>query len=149
MDAVLQRKAGAVAHHDVRQLEQSLPLVPGVQLQKCVAAHQQAQRLCRAQLGTQFAQGIHRIAGRGALDFALVQHESRLIGDRQPHHRAAMLRGYLRRIAMRRRAGGNETDLPEIRQLQHLLGKTQMPVMDRVERPAQDANRHADRFFAH
>ena len=55
------RKAGALTHHDVRQLEQLLPFVPGVQLQKRIAAHQQAQRLCRAQLGAQFAQRVHRI----------------------------------------------------------------------------------------
>ena len=50
---------------------------------------------------------------------------------------------------MRRRSGGNETDLPEMCQFEHFLGKTQMPVMNRVERTAQDADRNTDRSFVH
>ncbi len=37
---------------------------------------------------------------------------------------------------MRRRAGGDETDLPEICEFQHFLGKPQMPEMNRIERAA-------------
>jgi len=123
VDAFLQREAGAIADHDVRQLEQLLPFMPGMQLQEGVAAHQQAQRLRRPQLGAQFAQRVHRIARRVSPDFAVIQHKSGLVGDCQLHHRAAVLRGHLRRIAVRRYAGGNETDLPEVRQLQHFFGK--------------------------
>jgi len=41
---------------------------------------------------------------------------------------------------MRRRTGGNETDLLKIRQLEHFLGEPQMPIMYRVERAAQDTD---------
>jgi hypothetical protein len=44
-----------------------------------------------------------------------------------------------------RRAGGDETYLPEIGKLKHFLGKPQMPIMNRIKCAAQNP----DRFFAH
>ena len=48
---------------------------------------------------------------------------------------------------MRRCAGGDETDLAEICQFEHLLSEAQMPVMNRIECSAQNANRTTDRLF--
>ena len=145
MDAIYQCKTGTITDNDVRQLEQLLPLVPSVQLQKCVAAHQQTQRLRRTQLGAQFLQSVHCVAGCGALNFTCIQHECRLIGDRQLHHRTAVLGRYLRHSTMRRRASGNEANMLEIGEFKHFLCETQMSEMDRVKRAAQNSNG----FFAH
>ena len=54
------------------------PFMPGVQLQEGIAAHQQAQRLLRTQLGAQRAQRVHAIAGIGAVCFAFIQSKAAL-----------------------------------------------------------------------
>ena len=48
---------------------------------------------------------------------------------------------------MRWRPGGDEADLPESRQFEHFLGKTQVPEVDRVERPAQYTHGDAGRWI--
>ena len=126
-------KAGATAYHDMRQLEQLLPFAPALQLQKCIAAHQQAQGLDGAQLGAQLAQGVHGITGSGAMDFAQVEREGGLLGYRELHHRAAVQRTGLRGAAMGRLTGGYEADLAQPCQLQHFFGEAQMTEMEGVK----------------
>src|SRR5437667_54131 len=65
--------------------------------------------------------------------------EARHAGHRQLEHAQAVLR---RRQALlvRRERRGHEPDLVQPLRLAHLLRGAQVPQMDRVERPAEDAD---------
>lgn len=141
VNAFFQRISGAISHHDMRQFEQSFPFAPGMQLQKCISTHQQAKRLFFSKFCAHFAQGVHRVTGIAAPYFTVIQLESRLIGNCQPHHCTAMPCGYLRLVAMWRNAGRHETDFAEIGKFQHFFGQAQVPEMNRIERAAQYAYR--------
>ena len=126
--------------HDVRQFEQALPFMPCMQLQEGIAAHQQAQRALRAEFAAQRSQRVHRVTGIGAMNLAFIQNESGIALQCQTRHIQPLLCAGVRRFAVRWGAAGNKMHGNQTALLQRLLRQTQMPVVDRVEGAAEDAD---------
>ena len=60
---------------------------------------------------------------------------------RPQHHLEPLLRGYLRRAAMRRLPGGNPAHPAEAKVVNRLLGQPQVTEMNGVESAAENAER--------
>ena len=127
------RSAGALQYHDMRQLEQAFPFVPGVQLQECIAAKDEAQRLFGAKLGAQCGERFHGIAGVGAEHLVHIDEKVGMPVQGQAHHFPAGLCGSLRCCAVRRRAAGDEAHLGKLALLQRFLRDAQMPIVNGIE----------------
>jgi hypothetical protein len=70
------------------------------------------------------------------MDLALVDYEMRVALQRQLHHRQAVRRTGMGRVAVRRRAARDEADGTEAALFKSFLREPEMPEVDRVERAA-------------
>ncbi len=77
--------SGAGRNSDMRKLGDLLPVAPGVEACELVRAHDQHERLV-GKLGTQGAQRIDGVRHSTTLDFAHVEHKSRVFRDCKLHH---------------------------------------------------------------
>src|SRR5690606_9291006 len=86
----------------------------------------------------QLAQRVHGVAAGAGAQFALVSFELRLVLQGEAQHRDAVLAGGAGRLAVMRRAGGNEEDLFERELAPRRPRHGEMRVVDRIEGAAQD-----------
>src|SRR4249919_1447295 len=128
--------------HEMAELEQRAPVVPGRELAEGIVADQPGQRCFRRQLAAQFAQGVDGVRVAGALELAAIEKKVFLPGDRQRDHAHALLGTRTWCRAMRRIAGGQEVDLARER-IARSRGDRDVPGVYRIERAAvEDAQHH-------
>ena len=88
----------------------------------------------------QLGQRVDGVGRAGAAHFAIVHDESRLVGHRGAHHRHAQRSIRQRAFAMRWIARRKETHFGELQRLPQLECGAQVPVVDRIEGSAEEAN---------
>ena len=97
----------------------------------------------RERCGNSCAQLGQRVDGVGrarAAHFAIVDDERRLVGHRRAHHGDAQRSIGQRAFAMRRIARRQEAHFGELQRLPQLEGGAQVPVVDRIEGSAEQAD---------
>ena len=125
-------------------MQQFPVFLPGCDLQKCIKAGQKIYSGVRRITLTQIPQRVNSICGSG--QFGFNRRTNKLPSADQgcmQHFDPIAERGELRRRLMRRSGGRYKDNLIESALRQRIFCKTQMPVMDRVEGPAEKAD-----FFA-
>ena len=112
-----------------------------------VLAEDQDQGLATT-LRAQFLQRQDRVGRTRPAEFTIVDQESGIIPDRSAQHREARRGIGQWRRAVRRVARRHECDGFEAEQLVELMGRAQVPEVDRVEHPAEQAEwaQARDRF---
>ncbi len=134
--------------HDMDERHEFRDAVPEVDARECVHADDQHDRL-RAALGAQLLERQDRVGRAGTPKLAVVHHEVRIVADGGPDHFEPGRRVGKRRRAVRRFAGRHECDGFEAEQFVELVRRAQVPVVDRVEHPAEHAERpHQPRSIA-
>ncbi len=144
------RRAGAFARSratpgrptttTVREAEQFAPAVPGGKSEKRIGADDERERTRRVFL-SQILESEHRIARAGSHDFARVDFEFRMVGERKPDHGEAIRRRRHRRRAVRRYAGRDQAHRGERQCAGKLARELEVPAVNRVESAAEDAER--------
>ena len=135
------RKPGAVRDGNMGQREDVAPAVPGRQAGKGISADKQDQRLPGAEFATQAFEGMHGVARGGGLDLAGIHRKMVVFRGRPQHHLEPLLRGYLRRAAMRRLPGGDPAHPAEAKVVNRFLGQPQVAEMNGVESATENAER--------
>ena len=116
--------------------------MPKLQIARRVGPHQHGELPARFALPER-PNSVHRIGGPGALELDPLEGEARLPGDRQAHHAGTRLRrGRVATNLERLLAGGDEAKFLEPERLDDGLGDEQMAVVDGVEGPAEETDRH-------
>ena len=128
---------------EVGQLEQLLGVLPRDDLGEGVGAGDEEQ-LVVGPFCLDVAQGVDRERRSGSVDVDAADGEARVGGRRDDGHEVAVLGGRDVPVGLLPRlAGGDEDDLVEVEPRLDLTGGHEVAVVDRVERPAHDAEAHA------
>src|SRR5215472_6716280 len=130
---------GPMGDDDVGEPEELAPAMPARQAEEGVHAEQQAQRPLWV-LAAQLAERVDRVRETGAAYLAVVDHETRLVRNRGPHHREPLLRACIQVVTVRGAPGREETHLGEPELLPQLERGAQMPAVDRIEAAAEEAD---------
>jgi hypothetical protein len=112
-----------------------------VQSPEGVRAQNQAERNVIPQIIAQRSQRIHHVRWPVPAQFAVIGHETGLIGDSQLHQCQPLFGGDQRGSAVGGNPAGNKADFGQLQRFQHFQRRTQMAVMNRVEGAAQNADR--------
>ena len=90
---------------------------------------------------SQGSHGVEGEGGRGTLQLKSIEAEPRFALDGGPDHLDAGVRGRGVSIElMRRNRGGNEKQFLQLKLFNRVTRQNQMPVMEGIERPAEDAD---------
>jgi len=138
--AVGRAPSGPVRDDEVREVEQLVPAVPRRQAEECVHPNEQAERLLR-EVPAEARERIDRVRGALTLELARVRDELRLALDRgldEPHPELAVADRY---FLVRRGRARNEVHALEVERLLELERRAQVPVVNRIEGAAEDADR--------
>ena len=141
---------GSVKGPDVGQRQNVRRMIPALQGQKHIRPHEKPQLILRM-LHAQLAQGIHRIAGAGAvqLDIQGLGHGAQL-GTGQGRHFQAVggVGAALGQGLVGRNAGGDQQQTVQPQSVHSRPGRRQMAPVDGVEGAAVDADLHTLRFLS-
>lgn len=91
------------------------------------------------ELTTQALQGLDGIAGARSFNLSRINKKSGVFCGRPQHHLQTLLRGNLRRAAMRWPTGGNPADSGEAKVAYRLFGQSQVTKVYRVESSTKEA----------
>ena len=126
--------------------EDTLRFPPARHLRERVSADYEVKVDTGTQLSAEVADGIDAVGGPGSVDVDAGHAQARLPGDCQFDHREAVLCAAANEPRFHPRPRrGNKQYLGEAQRPAHALGYRQVPVVHRVERPAQ----YADALLAH
>ena len=130
----------------MREVEKLGGAVPGVDLGERVGPHEEDERGVGPAFLADFGKGVIGIGVAFALEFPVVDVETRVAAGGELEHREALLVvGMSRTTAVVRQARRDEQHLLEAKRLGELGGEPQVPEMDRVERAAEEAEGFRDR----
>ena len=138
-------QGGPHHHRVVGEREQRGRLPPRAHLRERIGSDQEHRLLVAArQPFSQRAERLDEVGGAPAVDLDRLGGEARVVGDRAPHPVESQ-RGRRDRVArvvglVRRHRARHEQHARQTERLRHLLGRTQVPDVDRVERAAVDAD---------
>ena len=90
--------------------------------------------------GAQLGQRVDGVGRARAAHLAIVHDEGGLVGHRGAHHCHAQRSIGQRAFAVRRIARRQETHFGELQRLPQLEGRAQVPVVDGIERAAEEAD---------
>jgi hypothetical protein len=131
--------AGALHYHQVGQLQDGLRLTPVEKLIEGIPSQDQAQRPL-TQFCAQRAEGIHHEGGAPALQFSIVDDETRLLGDGKPQHLQTQPPGNPRLLTMHGTMQWDETHLLQPDPLHHIQRGAQMAKVDGIEGASEDTD---------
>ena len=116
------------------------PAMPRAEFEERIGAEQQHERPLVASSCAQLGERVEGVARSGAPRLAIVHAETLVPCDGELRHRNAVVRLCAGTRAMGRRPAGHESHLRELRTFGNFFGETQVPVVDRVERAAEDTD---------
>ena len=144
-----EHRTRAIGDRQRHQAEQLAPVAPGMQARVLVLAENEDTLVVGVRLG-QLAHRVERVADAAPAQFAALEHEARLAGDRQAHHRFAVGRTGKAARLLPRLADRDPAQLVETQLLERRLRQGDVGVVHRVETASEQADaHHPGRHSAH
>ena len=133
-------QTGAIEHDELYHFRKLGEAMPGREPGDVVLANEVNQARGWFASSQDF-DGVNGVRWRGALKLQGIEAETRLVLDRGPQHFDASVCGGRSLFEfVRRERGGNEEQLVELELFDGITRQNQMPVMNRIERAAEDAD---------
>ena len=132
------RHPGARHNHDVGEIEDSLPLIPGGHIQERIAALNQTKTVI-GMLEVNTLKGINGSTGPSIPQFTVITHKQRIVFQSQLQHRPTVRHGRYRLRAMTRHAAQNNPDFPQAQGPRHFPDSPDMAHVNRVKSAAKNA----------
>ncbi len=132
---------GAVAAHEVREIEEFVHVLPAQDSAQRVGPGDE-EELHLGPVGLpEFAQGVDGVGGAVPVDLHPAHPELRVLRGGDDRHQVAVLgRRDLAEVLLVGPAGRYEQHLVQVVEVGDLTGRDQVPVVDRIERPAHHSD---------